>query len=194
MRQLISGCPFIRVLMGALLALGSTYASAQSPSPDAGYQVKPGDVLSVSVWREQDLQGEVLVTPEGEVSLPLAGVIDANNKTVGELKKEIADRLERFIPDPEVSVAVREIRGNAVYVVGKVARPGQFLLLSPLDVMQVLALAGGTTTYAKIDDIKILRRSGGELSAMPFAYSDVADGKHLEQNILLESGDVVVVP
>jgi polysaccharide biosynthesis/export protein len=159
-----------------------------------GYRVQPGDVLTISVWKERDLQGEILVRPDGGLSFPLAGDVDASGKTTQELSEALSGKLRKFIPDPVVTVAVKQIGGNRVYVLGKVNRPGEFSFSKPVDVMQALALAGGATAFAEVNDIRILRREGGVLKSMPFRYSEVERGKELAQNVLLVSGDTVVVP
>lgn len=159
-----------------------------------GYRVQPGDILTISVWKERDLQGDILVRPDGGVSFPLAGDVDADGKTTQELTDALAAKLKRFIPDPVVTVAVKQIGGNRVYVLGKVSRPGEFMFSKPVDVMQALALAGGATPFAQVNDIRILRREGGVLRALPFRYAEVERGKELAQNVLLQSGDTVVVP
>ena len=156
--------------------------------------VKPGDGLEISVWKEPDLQGPVLVTPDGSFSFPLVGQVDARGKTVSELQQVITERLAKFISDPVVTVSVREIRGNKVYVIGQVNRPGEFIVNPRVDVMQALSMAGGTTPFAALGDIIILRRTDKGKTALPFRYNDVVRGKRLEQNIDLQSGDVVVVP
>ena len=159
------------------------------------YTVQPGDVLEVSVWKEEDLQREVLVRPDGGFSFPLAGDILATGKTVDQLRQEIAADLQKYIPDLVVTVTVKEIRGNKVYVIGQVNDPGEFVVNPRVDVMQALSMAGGTTPYAALNDIVILRRDGsGVQKAIRFAYKDVEKGRSLEQNIVLNSGDVVVVP
>src|SRR5262245_49168659 len=159
-----------------------------------GYRVQPGDVLTISVWKERDLQGEILVRPDGGLSFPLAGDVDASGKTTQELADALSTKLKRFIPDPVVTVAVKQIGGNRVYVLGKVNRPGEFSFSKPVDVMQALALAGGATPFAEVNDIRILRRVDGVLKSMPFKYSEVERGKALAQNVVLLSGDTVVVP
>jgi polysaccharide export outer membrane protein len=158
------------------------------------YRVQPGDVLTISVWKEHDLQGEILVRPDGGLSFPLAGDVSADGKTTQELTDALVEKLKRYIPDPVVTVAVKQIGGNRVYVLGKVNRPGEFTFSKPVDVMQALALAGGATPFAQVNDIRILRRQGGELHALAFKYAEVERGKELAQNVLLESGDTVVVP
>ena len=159
-----------------------------------GYHLQPGDVITVSVWKETDLQTEVLVRPDGGFSFPLAGEVDAVGKTVEDIRLILVDRLKRYIPNPVVTVAVKTIGGNRIYVVGKVIHAGDFPLSSPIDVMQAIALAGGTTSFAAINDIVILRRQNGAQQALHFHYSDVARGRELSQNVLLQSGDTVVVP
>jgi polysaccharide export outer membrane protein len=196
-----------RTLAYALLFLVTSAASAQGnaqgnrpapagPAPaQPGYQVQPGDVLQISVWREEDLKLEVLVRPDGGFSFPLAGDMRATGKTVEDLRKEISDRLVRFIPDLVVTVAVKEINGNRVYVIGQVNKPGQFVMNPRVDVMQALSIAGGTTPFAKLDEIFVLRRmSETNQVRLPFRFNDVVKGRGLEQNVLLLSGDVVVVP
>jgi polysaccharide export outer membrane protein len=165
-----------------------------APLVDSGYGLQPGDVLQVSVWNEETLNLQVLVRPDGGFSYPLAGEIQAQGRTIDQVRTELADRLGRYIPDPEVSVSLIQVAGNKVYVVGKVSRPGEFVMSKDLDVMQALSLAGGTTTFADVNDIKILRREGGRQIAIPFNYSAVAGGDELQQNIVLQNGDVVVVP
>lgn len=177
-----------------LVCLSVANAEAQEASGDS-YAVQPGDVLEISVWREEDLQREVLVRPDGRFSFPLAGDIAATGKSVDELRQEIASRLQRFIPDLVVTVTVVQINGNKVYVIGQVNNPGEFIVNPRVDVMQALSMAGGTTAFAALNDIVILRRGrNGQQRSIAFAYKDVERGRSLEQNILLESGDVVVVP
>jgi len=184
-----------------LLALVGTGVAAESQvgSKPAGvtlpnYHLQPGDVITVSVWKETDLQTDVLVRPDGGFSFALAGEVEAVGKTVDEVRLILVDRLKKFIPNPVVTVAVKLIGGNRIYVVGRVVHAGDFPLSSPLDVMQAIALAGGTTPFAAINDIVILRRQNGEQQALHFHYSDVARGKELAQNVLLQTGDTVVVP
>lgn len=168
---------------------------ARAALPDAGYTVKPGDILAVSVWKEPDLQGPVLVRPDGAFSFPLAGQMDARGKTVQELQQMVTERLKKFISDPVVTVSIQEIKGNKVYVIGQVNKPGDFIVNPRVDVMQALSMAGGTTPFAALGDIMILRRTdGGQQQALPFRYTDVIRGRNLEQNITLQAGDVVVVP
>jgi polysaccharide biosynthesis/export protein len=177
----------------AAFAIGCVAAGALHAA-DAPYTVKPGDLLSVSVWKEPDLQGDVLVTPDGTFAFPLVGQIDARNKTVTDLHKFISERLKGYISDPVVTVSVKEIKGNKVYVIGQVTRPGEFIVNPSVDVMQALSMAGGTTPYASLANIMILRRGSAGQQSLKFDYTNVVKGRSLEQNIELQSGDVVVVP
>ncbi len=166
----------------------------QSTGGAARYEVQPSDLLQVSVWREPELTQQVLVRPDGGFSFPLAGEISAVGKTVEDLRVELIDRLARYIPDLVVTVAVLEIRGNKIYVIGQVNDPGEFIVNPRVDVMQALSLAGGTTAFASPSEIFVLRRDGSQQQRMPFNFDAVLRGRNLEQNVLLRSGDVVVVP
>ncbi len=177
----------ILVMLGVLLSVRSVMAAEE-------YGIQPGDILQVSVWREEDLARDVLVRPDGGFSFPLAGDIRAEGQSAEQVREELAKRLEKYIPDPEVSVAVQQIAGNKIYVIGKVNRPGEFIMNHDIDVMQALSMAGGTAIFAGLNKIKILRRNGVEQTAIPFQYAEVESGEKLEQNIILQRGDVVVVP
>ncbi len=132
--------------------------------------------------------------PDGAISFPLSGEINSRNKTVEQLRIELTGRLSRYIPDLVVTVSVLEINGNKVFVIGQVNNPGEFVVNPRVDVMQALSMAGGITPFADIKNIRILRRTGTGQIALEFRYDDVIRGRRLEQNIVLESGDVVVVP
>jgi polysaccharide export outer membrane protein len=178
----------------ALVSLHSrAFAEDESPALDS-YKIQPGDVLSVSVWKEEDLTSDVIVRPDGQITFPLVGEARAAGGSIESLRQLIAERLKKYIHDPVVTVSVRQMSGNTVYVIGKVNRPGAFPIVRNVDVIQALSMAGGTSTYAALNSIKVLRRENGKLRAIPFEYGDVEKGKHLEQNIILKAGDVVVVP
>jgi polysaccharide export outer membrane protein len=196
---MISTRVLFALLSVALLGQASAEAPPQVGASPAGvalpaYRLQPGDIITVSVWKETDLQSEVLVRPDGAFTFPLAGEVNAVGKTVDDIRTVLADRLKRYIPNPVVTVAIKTIGGNRIYVVGRVNRAGDFPLSSPMDVMQAIALAGGATPFAAINDIVILRRQNGEQQALHFHYSDVARGRELSQNVLLQTGDTVVVP
>jgi polysaccharide export outer membrane protein len=185
----------------ALMGLGLTLTTQAADEPPASaaaltgsYKVNPGDVLEISVWREEDLQRQAVVRPDGFFSFPLTGDIRAEGETIEGIRQEVASRVSRFIPEPVVHVSILEPRGSKVYVIGQVTRPGEFLVNRYVDVVQALSMAGGTTPFAQLDSIKILRRQGETQMAIPFAYGDIAAGKRLQQNIVLKPGDTVLVP
>ena len=175
------------------LSLQSTWA-ADDDSFGGTYKIQPGDVLDVSVWQEENLQKQVLVRPDGGMSFPLAGDIQAAGKSVADLQNIITERLKKYIPDPVVTVSTLKLDGNKVYVIGKVNRPGEFQANRYMDVVQALSMAGGMTPYAADNKIIVLRRENGTERSIPFRYGDIEKGEDLEQNIILQSGDVVVVP
>ena len=178
----------------ACTAVFCVFGTGLALAQDATYTVKPGDILKVSVWKEPELQGAILIRPDGGFSFPLVGEIDGRGKTVAELQVIMTQRLTKYISDPVVSVSVTEIHGNKVYVIGQVAKPGEFIVNPSVDVMQALSMAGGMTAFASLSNIIILRHNGTARTTLHFDYTEVAKGKRLTDDIQLQSGDVVVVP
>lgn len=164
------------------------------PVPVDAYLVQPGDSLEISIWKEESLLRDVFVRPDGGLSFPLVGEIQASGKSVEELRVLVTEKLKKYIPDPVVTVSLQGIGGNQIFIIGQVNRPGGFVANRYMDVVQALSNAGGMTPFASVNKIKILRRVNGELEAIPFRYGDIEKGKNLEQNIILKSGDVVLVP
>lgn len=187
-------------LLTAVIAAFAVVSVSHAQDPQAGaapqmdYRIQSGDILEISVWREEYLEREVVVQPDGKISFPLAGTLVAAGSTVEGVQSRVAERLTEYIPDPVVTVSIKEINGNRVYVLGQVQNPGQFIMNPTLDVIQALALAGGTTPFADLNEIKILRREGDTQALVEFRYADLARGRNLEQNIILQSGDVIIVP
>jgi polysaccharide export outer membrane protein len=169
-------------------------SSAPAEEVVSGYGIQPGDVLEIMVWREPDLQREVLVRSDGGISFPLAGDIAARGWTTGQLTEVLTKKLSEYIPDPVITVSVQQMAGNKIYVIGKVNAPGEFTLLRPTTVLQALSMAGGVTPYADEDEIKVVRGEGPEQETFAFDYSEVKRGEGLAYNIVLKPGDVVVVP
>ena len=185
----------IRTLLITVFLLSQPLQMAFAGASDNdAYKVQPGDVLEISVWKEEGLIRTVLVRPDGGMSFPLVGDIQAAGESVEHLGEAITERLSKYIPDPVVTVSMQQLSGNKIYVVGKVARPGEYVANSYVDVVQAIAMAGGMTTFASVNKIKIVRRMGENLEAYPFRFSDIEDGENLQQNIILQSGDIVVVP
>lgn len=189
-----STATFIKMMLWSIMLLAAVALPRYSPAEDAEYRVQPGDVLQISVWKETDLQAEVLVRPDGGISFPLAGDLHVEGMSIAQLTQALTERIQKYIPDPVVTVATKTIGGNHVYVVGKVNRPGDYPFSRPIDVMQALSMAGGATPFASLSDIRILRRDNGKQQSIRFNYNKVEDGKALDSNIELRSGDTVVVP
>jgi polysaccharide export outer membrane protein len=183
-----------RPALAFLLAFSAAVSAPTAVAQDAVYSIKPGDLLQIAVWKEPELQRPVLVRPDGQFSFPLAGEVDARGKSVADLQKILGDRLKKYIADPVVTVSVQEVRGNKVYVIGQVNKPGEFIVNPSVDIMQALSMAGGTNAFASLGNIVVLRRSNGQQTAIPFHYTEIVKGKDLQQNIVLQAGDVVVVP
>ena len=193
----------VRVWLGLIamaLALASLPAASQEQQKQAPvdkaaeYRLHAGDSITISVWKELDLQRKVMIRPDGRFSFPLTGEIQAAGRTPDEVRIEIENSLKKLIPEAVVTVIVEEFNGNRVYVIGQVTKPGMYVMNPSLNVLQALSLAGGSTPFAKLDNISVIRGSGPAQKTLPFHYSQVVDGKALQQNITLESGDVVVVP
>lgn len=189
-RSLRQAALFSFLLCGA--GLVSFRADAQAVEAD--YKMHAGDQLEVSVWKEVDLQRTVLIRPDGRFTFPLTGEVQAAGRSPDEIRKDIENRLKIYIPEPVVTVTVTGVNGNAIYVIGQVNRPGMFVMNPRLNVLQALSVAGGTTPFAKLDNIIVIRSGSGAQRSLPFRYNKVSEGKDLAENIILEAGDVVVVP
>ena len=160
----------------------------------ASYMIGPGDVLRISVWKEEGMDQEVLVKPDGGITFPLAGDVQAAGLTTQQLTAELKSKLKRYIPNPVVTISVLQAVSNKIYVVGKVNRPGEYKATHYMDVLQALSLAGGLTPYAESDEIKIIRRKDGKRLIYNFDYDDVVSGERLDMNIIMEAGDTIAVP
>ena len=180
-------------LVTNLLLIGVLSSVSAAPEP-GGYKISAGDILSISVWKEPDLTKDVIVRPDGGISFPLVGNVIAAGRTIDELQKIIGSNLVRYIPDPVITIAMKSLGGNRVYIIGKVNKPGVYPMSQNTDVMQALSMAGGLTPYASTGSIKILRHEGEQQKVFLFDYSEVEDGEKLEQNRNLLSGDTVIVP
>lgn len=179
----------------ALLAIGLTLAGASSGQTLPDYKVHPGDKLMLGVYDDPKLlPQEITVAPDGKVSFPLVGALLVNGKTVEQIRTEMEGRLKKYISDPVATVIVTDVKGNVVYVIGQVTKPGSITMNPTINVLQALSIAGGGNPYAKLDGIIVIRSTGGVQRVLSFKYSQVASGRDLQQNVELESGDVVVVP
>jgi polysaccharide export outer membrane protein len=210
----------VRVLGAVTIALACAGpASAQQPSPSstgaksapapaaqkagpAGEAVKPpedyvigtDDILTVSFWREKDLSTDVVVRPDGKITLPLINDVYAAGLTPDQLREKILAEAGRYIEDPSPTVVVKQINSRKVFITGEVAKPGPYALTSPTSVLQLIAMAGGLQEFAQKKNIMILRMEAGRQIAFTFDYASVVKQKKLQQNIFLKPGDTIVVP
>ena len=169
-------------------------STSTAKEQDDSYLIGPEDILEISVWKDPELSKQVVVRPDGKISFPLIGEVQAGDHSVEWLEEEIKKLINEYVPDAMVSVTIIQINRMKIYVLGKVARAGEYKIGRKLNVMQALSLAGGLSTFADADSILILRTEKGSQIKIPFDYEEVKKGKNLEQNIILETGDVVVVP
>ena len=159
------------------------------------FVIGPEDALSINVWREPELSvKEVVVRPDGKISIPLVSDIQASGLTAQQLQDKLAEKLKEFVASPVVTVTVIRISSLSVSIVGEVQKPGAYPLVFPMTVLELLARAGGITLDAKAKKIKIIRKEGANTLQFPFNYKDVKNGKNLQSNIALKNGDVVIVP
>ncbi len=187
------------LLLALVLAWGACVlaqpAAAGDVAPDRPvFLLGPGDKLHISVWNESSLTLDVTVRPDGFISFPLVGDIPAGGREVDELRQELAERLRQYAPDSPVTVMLAELGSARVYVVGKVAKPGVFIMPGRVSVMQALAQAGGLNPFADASGILVLRGEGASRTAIRFNYDAVSRGRNIEQDIVLAPGDTVVVP
>lgn len=182
------------VIAAALSLLATLPASAQTATP--GYPLHPGDKLIVGVYDDPKLlPQEITITPDGSITYPMVGELTVGGKTTAQVRIELEAKLKKFISEPIAIVLVTDVKGNVAYVVGQVNKPGQLVMNPSINVLQALSMAGGGNPYAKLDSIIVIRTgAGGVQRVLPFKYGQVTAGKDLQQNVVLESGDVVVVP
>ncbi len=181
-KSLVVAACLVVALAGACLAAGQAYV------------IGAGDMISISVWKDQSMSRQLVVLPDGFITFPLIGRLKAEGKTLDQLESEVTRKLGRYISKPVVTVEVLQVNSMQIYVIGKVNRPGRFALSDEVDVLQALAMAGGFNTFARRSKVRIFRKVEGKTTILPFDYDAVADGKRLEQNVYLQRGDVVVVP
>ncbi len=181
------------MLVLCCLALLAAVSAAPATAGEA-YLIGPGDVLDVSVWNDEALTREVLVRPDGSISFPLIGDVAVAGLSVDQVRLDVEQRIRDYVSNAPVTVILTELASARVFVVGKVAEPGQYSLAGPTRVMQALAMAGGLTTFADEDSILVLRDAADGQQAIPFDYSKISSGRDLSSNIVLKPGDTVVVP
>lgn len=180
-----------------LLALLITLFGAPIPIHAANeppFTIIAGDVLQITVWKEEGLDREVLVLQDGTITFPLIGTLQVQGKTPADVQANVKEKLAKLIPDASVTVAVKAALGHTVNVIGQVTKPGEIVIGRRLSAIQALSQAGGLTPYASESGIIVVRRNGEEQTTIKIPYGDIVKGKKLEQDILLNPGDVVIVP
>ena len=205
MRTFVSAALAI-VMLGPGTALAQSTQAQQPPAAarpavpgtvvatDPGYTIGPEDVLGVLFWRDADMSGDVVVRPDGMITLPLLRDVKAAGFTPDELADRIQKAAREYVTDASVTVVVRQMNSRKVFITGEVARPGAYPLTSTMTVMQLIAVAGGLTEFADSKKISIMRLEGGQTKTFTFHYNDVAQGKRRQENLVLKPGDTVVVP
>jgi polysaccharide export outer membrane protein len=163
-------------------------------TPPEDYVVGIEDVLGVQFWRDDQMSGDVVVRPDGKITLRLLNDIVAAGLTTDQLRERLEKEASRLLAEPQATVVVKQINSRRVYIVGEVAKQGPLPMITPITVLQFLALAGGLTDFAQKEKIFILREEGGKQITLPFDYDAVFNKRRLELNILLRPGDTVVVP
>jgi polysaccharide biosynthesis/export protein len=176
----------------------STTATVPIPAPGiqppSDYLIGPEDVLEVVFWREKDLSGQVMVRPDGMVSLPLLNDVQAAGLTPEQFRLKLLEAAGRFVENPSAAVIVRTINSRKVYATGELGKPGVYPLHGPMTVMQLITLAGGFSEYADVKSVAIVRNENGKAVRYKFNYKDYARGKNAQQDIALKPGDTVIVP
>ncbi len=211
MRKLFVSLVFVMLVANLAWAAGkeASPAAANQPSVaknaapavaavDSTYIIGPGDILSISVWKDDALTKDVTVLPDGVISFPLLGLLKAQGKTVAQLKSEIEEKISQYVTEPVLNVEVKQVNSMLIFVIGRLntagGMSGRLVLNANANVLQALAMAGGLNPFAKRNSIKIFRDEGGKTIIFPFHYDDVVEGKRLEENIELKRYDVIVVP
>jgi len=176
---------------------GVSAAAAASVTPPPDYVIGPDDVLSIFFWREKDLSSDVVVRPDGKISLPVVNEIQAVGLTPDQLRQSVVKAATRFFSEePTVNVIVKQINSRKVFIVGEVSKPGPYPLLEATTVLQLIAKAGGLTEYADKKHVRVIRaekRPDGVNWQVEVNYADILNGVNLKQNVELKPGDTVIV-
>ena len=185
--------PVAQAPQGAVAAAPTRAAAGVAVAPD--YVIGADDVLSIMFWRDKDLSApEVVVRPDGMVTLPLLNDVQAAGRTPEQLGNAIREAARKYVEDPNPTVIVKEIKSRRVFITGRIEKPGPYPLNDKTTILQLIAMAGGLREYVDGKDISLMRSEQGKQSVYAFNYQDVVKKKYLHQNIELKPGDVVVVP
>ena len=170
-----------------------TDLSIAADKPDI-YRLRQGDTVMLSVWREDTLQRQVIVLPDGSITFPLIGRVEVAGLSTPEVEKRIALKLKEYFPEPVVTVVIIAIDGHRAYVTGKVLRPGPLTISGPITVLQAISLVGGFDRFADESGVKVIRTRPDGQEILSVNYKDIISGKNMSTNILLKAGDTLVVP
>jgi polysaccharide biosynthesis/export protein len=182
---------FLALLL--LCACLSNETAVAADMPDI-YRLHQGDKVLISVWREETLQKEVVVLPDGSVTFPLIGRVDVAGLSTPEVEQSIAAKLKKYFPEPIVTVVIVGIEGNRAFVTGKVMHPGTLTINGPITVLQAISIVGGFDKFADESSIKVIRVKADGQEILPVNYKDIISGKNVSTNIQLKAGDTLVVP
>lgn len=194
-------------LVESLLVISFIFCSFSAHSDDKSsinsdqnvdrYLINSGDIVSLQVWNEPTLSAEqLLVRPDGYLSVPAIGEVKAGGKSINQLEDLVSEKLDKYLKDkPTVIGSILAVNGSQVFVLGKVNAPGAYPMIRSLDVTQAIAMARGLNSFASEGKIKVLRRNSiGEQKAISVKYNKIKAGEELDKNIMLKSGDVILVP
>jgi len=200
MKACIPACALVLMFSGAVATAAAQPPPAPSPAEapqppreaPSDYVIGSDDVVGVLFWRDEAMSIDATVRPDGKITLPMLNDVQAAGFTPEQLRAQIAERAKEFIDAPNVTVVVRQMNSRKVFITGEVTRPGSYVVNTPVTVLQLIALAGGVSEFAKTKEITVIRP--GEVRPMLFNYDEVRRGRHFEQNIVLKPGDTVIVP
>lgn len=178
----------------SLLIVGMKAELAVAVDKPDIYQLRQGDTVLISVWREDALQKQVVVLPDGSITFPLIGRVEVAGLGTPEVERRITAKLKEYLPDPVVTVVIAGIDGNRAYVIGKVMHPGSLIISGPTTVLQAISLVGGFDKFADEGGIKVIRSKSDGQEIFPVHYKEIISGKNMSTNMLLKAGDTIVVP
>jgi polysaccharide export outer membrane protein len=182
---------FVVVLLWVASLSSGLAIAADSPGT---YLLRQGDTVMISVWREDALQKQAIVLPDGSITFPLVGRIEVAGLSTSEVERRITAKLKEYSPEPVVTVVIAGIDGNRAYIMGRVNNPGSFIISGPITVLQAISTAGGFDKFADEGGIKVIRTKSDRQEILPVHYKDIISGRDMTTNIQLKAGDTIVVP
>lgn len=184
----------VKLIFSVLVMLSMLPSWAVAADGQDIYQLRQGDTILVSVWREDTLQRQVIVLPDGSITFPLIGRIEVSGLSTPEVEQKLISKLKKYFPDPIVTVVIIGIDGHRAYVTGKVLHPGPLVVSGPITVLQAISLVGGLDRFADESGIKVIRLISDKQEILSVNYKDIVSGKNMSTNFQLKSGDTLMVP